>query len=167
MPAGLAEDGAFAACVTDAAQRELAGKEAFQRGMRDLIVAQKPELEALASLSMRLQVAYAQARAVKYTYLLKHDPARIQTDKGLVKFLNFDWSAADDAAFAQESAEARQLLARIADLRKDNDGHPDWPKMREFMRAELSSDPAFRALMARLSENGRAVTAGIEACRRG
>ena len=116
---------------------------------------------------MGLQIAMAQARMAKLAYLLKHDSARVETGKGLAKFRNFDWSSVDDAALAGADPDAAARLARIVDLRKKNDGHPDWPKLREFMIAEVSPGPAFRALIARFSENDRAVRAGLEDCRRG
>jgi hypothetical protein len=160
----MAQGGAFASCVRDLAERDLAGKGALQRAVRDLIVAEKPAFEALANLNMELQVALAQARAAKYAYLLKHDPARIET-KSLSKFRNFDWSVADDAALAAQDPEGGRLLARVAELRRKNDGHRDWPRLREFMRAELSPDPAFRALMADLGKNDRAVRKALKGCR--
>jgi hypothetical protein len=37
----LAQDGAFESCVREFAERDLAGKTAFQEAVRDLIAAQK------------------------------------------------------------------------------------------------------------------------------
>ena len=45
-PATLAQDPAFTAYVKDAAEPDLAGEEAVQRAVRDLVVAEKPEFEA-------------------------------------------------------------------------------------------------------------------------
>ncbi len=165
-PPVLAQDGAFESCVRELAERDLAGKTAFQEAVRDLIAAQKPEFEPLASLHMAHQIALAQVRAAQLAYLLAHDPGRIDAGS-LSKFRNFDWSAADDAAFAAQDPEAGRLLARVAESRKKNDGHPDWPRLRDFMRAELSPGPTFRALMADLSENDRAARKGLKDCRRG
>ncbi len=134
--------------------------------MRDLIAAQKPEFEPLASLHSAHQIALAQVRAAQLAYLPAHDPERIDT-WSLSKFRNFDWSAADDAAFAAQNPEAGRLLARVSELRKKNDGHPDWPRLRAFMRDELSPGPVFRALMAELAKNDRAVRKGLKDCRRG
>ena len=165
-PPAMAQDGDFASCIRELAERDLAGKAAFQEAVRDLIAAEKPEFEPLASLHSAHQISLARARTAKIAYLLEHDPGRIDTGS-LSKFRNFDWSAADDSAFAAQDPEAGRLLARVAELRRKNDGHPDWPKLREFMGAELSPDPAFRALMANLSENDRAVREGLKECRRG
>ncbi len=162
----LAQDGSFASCIRELAERDLAGKTAFQEAVRDLTAAQKPEFEPLASLHSAHQIALTRARAAKIAYLLEHDPGRINT-KSLSKFRNFDWPAADDADLAARDPEAGRLLARVAELRRKNDGHPGWPKLREFMRDELSPGPAFRALMADLLENDRPVRKGLKDCRRG
>ena len=161
-----AQDGAFATCVQELAKSDLAGKTTFQEGVRDLVAARKPEFEELADLHSEFQIVLAQARAVRLAFLVEHDPGRIETES-LAKFRNFDWSAADDAAFAARHPEGGPLAARIADLRRKNDGHRDWPKLREFMRAELMPDPAFRALMADIAKNDRAVRKGLRDCRRG
>jgi hypothetical protein len=163
-PPVLAQDGAFASCIRALAERDLAGKTAFQEAVRDLIAAQKPEFEPLASLHSAHQIALAQVRAAQLAYLPAHDPGRIDT-WSLSKFRNFDWSAADDAAFAAQDPEAGRLLARVAELREKNDGHPDWPRLREFVRDELSPGPAFRALIADLSVHDRAVRKGLKDCR--
>ena len=164
-PPAPAQDGAFASCIRALAEQDLAGKTAFQEAVRDLIAAQKPEFEPLASLHMAHQIALAQVRAAQLAYLLAHDPGRIDAGS-LSKFRNFDWSAADDAAVAAQDPEAGRLLARVAELRKKNDGHPDWPRLREFVRDELSPGPAFRALIADLSVHDRAVRKGLKNCRR-
>lgn len=165
-PLAQAQDGAFAACVQELAKSDLAGKTTFQERVRDLIAVRKPEYQELADLHMEFQVALAQARAAQLGFLVKHDPGRIETES-LAKFRNFDWSAADDAALAAQNPETGELAARIADLRRKNDGHRDWPKLREFMRAELFPAPAFRALMADITKNDRAVRKGLRDCRRG
>jgi hypothetical protein len=164
-PSSAAQDSAFAACVQDLAARDLAGKTAFQEAVRDLIVAHRPDFEPLASLHMSHQIALARARAAKMAHLLAHDPERIDTGS-LAKFRNFDWTPADEAALVEEDPAAERLLARAAALGRKNDGHPDWPRLREFVRAELSPDPAFRALMAELAQNDRAVRKGLRNCRR-
>ena len=64
-PPVLAQDGAFESCVRELAERDLAGKTAFQEAVRDLIAAQKPEFEPLASLHMAHQIALAQVRAAQ------------------------------------------------------------------------------------------------------
>ncbi len=164
-PLAQAQDSAFAACVQELAQRDLASRTAFQERLRDLVAAGTTEFEELADLNIRLQIALARARAAQTGILAAHDPQRLDT-ASLTKFRNFDWSAADDAAFAARNPEIGELSARIADLRRKNDGHRDWPKLREFMRVELMPDPAFRALMADFAKNDGALREGLKKCRR-
>ena len=164
-PPAQARDSAFAACVRELAQRDLAGYTAFQERLRDLAVAGKPEFEELAELQMQLQIAYARARTARLGFLAAHDPQRVDT-ASLSKFRNFDWSAADDAAMAAQDPGAGEFAARIAVLRGKNDGHRDWPELREFMRAELMPDPAFGALMADFAKTDDALREGLKDCRR-
>ncbi len=114
---------------------------------------------------MQLQIAYARARVARLGFLATHDPERVDT-AGLTKFRNFDWSAADDAALAAQDPGASKLGARIAVLRRENDDHRDWPKLREFMRAELMPGPAFRALMADFAKTDDALRESLKDCRR-
>lgn len=159
--------GAFADCVRDAAGRDLAAKTAFQRGMRDLIVQQRPAFKPLADVNMALQIAYAEARRAKFDYLLKHDAGRIDTTRGLSRFTNFPWSDADTEKLMAESRSYRALESRLATLKERNNAHPDWPKMRQHFRTALGQSPDFRALMARFQSLQREVTAVISKCRRG
>ncbi len=164
-PRAQAQDDTFAACVQELAQRDLAGRTAFQERLCDLVAAGKPEFEELADLNMRLQIALARARAAQTGFLAAQDPQRLDTSS-LTKFRNFDWSAADDAALAARNPEAGELSVRIADLRRKNDGHRDWPKLREFMRVELMPGPAFRALMADFANSDDALRENLKDCRR-
>ncbi len=163
-PRAQAQDDTFAACVQELAQRDLAGRTAFQERLRDLAVAGKPEFEDLVELQMQLQIAYARARTARLGFLAARDPQRIDTSS-LTKFRNFDWSAADDAAMAAQDPGAGELVARIAVLRRENDGHHDWPGLREFMRAELMPGSAFRALMADFAKTDGALREGLKDCR--
>ena len=164
---GPAWAGAFADCVRDAAGRDLAAKTDFQRGMRDLIVQQRPAFKPLADVNMALQITYAEARRAKFDYLLKHDAGRIETTKGLTRFGNFAWSDADTKKFIEESGSYRALEKRLATLKERNNAHPDWPKMRKYFRTALGQSPDFRALMARFQSLQRDVTAVISKCRQG
>ena len=165
-PLAQSQENALAFCVRELAERDLAGKTAFQQGVRELIATTKPEFEELADLNMEFQIDLARARAAQLGFLAERGPERVDM-ASLAKFRNFDWSAADDAALAAQDPGAGVLPARIADLRGKSDGHRDWPKLREFMRAELMPGSAFRALMADITKNDRAVRKGLKDCRRG
>ena len=151
--------------MAEVAARDLDATVAFQRGLRDLVLRDKPEFEALASLNMELQIALFEARALETAYLARRDPARIKTAEGLSAFRNFEWSAQDEAALARESAQYLDLAERIAGLREGNDGHPDWPALRDHFGKQVRPDPAFKALMARPSESGAGFGQALQACR--
>ena len=164
---GFASAETFVDCVQEAASEDLVAKTDFQRGMRDLIVRQRPEFAALATVSMELQIQYAKVRQAKFDYLLKHDPDRIDTANGLSKFTNFEWFDEDKVKFIEESGSYRDLETRLAKLREQNDGNLDWPKMREHFRSELGQSPEFASLMARFQTRQGKIEVLIAQCRRG
>ena len=61
----LAWAGAFSDFVEDVVAGDLDATVAFQRGLRDLALRDKPEFEALASLNLELQIALFEARALE------------------------------------------------------------------------------------------------------
>ena len=124
----------------------MVAKVQFQRDLRNLVVQNRPEFEALANVSMELQILFAEARRKKFDHLLKHDPDRIDTANGLGRFSNFAWSDEDAKNFMAESASYRKLEERITRLEEQNNGHPDWPKIRAYFRAELTQSPEFNAV---------------------
>ena len=164
QPASARGD-AFAACVAEVTARDLDATVAFQRGLRDLILRDKPEYEALASLNMELQVAMFEARALETAYLARRDPARIKTTEGLSAFRNFDWTEQDAAALARESSDYRAQRENVARLRASSDGHPDWPALRDHFGMQVRPDPAYKALKARLSDGGAGLGRALQACR--
>ncbi len=163
-PLAVAHGGSFAACIRESVERDHAGRTEFQHGLFNLIVAGKPEFKALAALNRDLQLALAESRATKFAYLLKNDPARIETKSTLTAFRNFDWTAQDEEALQRDSETYRALSRRTTELRGRSDGHPDWPKMRAFFAEGLAASTAYRDLAATLAENDRAVAAFIETC---
>jgi len=163
-PLASAQGDGFNACVREAAASDLAAKTAFQKGFFDLIVAGRPEFEALASLNRDLQLALARSHHRKFDYLLLHRREAIRTDGTLSAFRNFDWTEQDEAALRRESEDYRVLADRIAQLRGRNDGHPDWPELRAFFKAEMANGPGYRDLLTALQEDDKTVAAILESC---
>ena len=77
-----------------------------------------------------------------------------KTAEGLSAFRNYDWTKEDAAALARESSDYRAQRENVARLRARSDGHPDWPALRDHFGKQVRPDPAFKALMARLSDGG-------------
>jgi len=154
----------FADCVRDAASKDLMAKREFQRDLRDLIVQNRLEFEALATVNMELQILLAEARRAMFDYLIVNDPDRIDTTNGLVQFSNFDWFDEDSAKLMEESASYRELENQIALVQEQNNKHPDWPKLREYFRSDLDQSPNFKALMVRLQSRRSEVESLIAQC---
>lgn len=163
---GCARADAFADCVRDAAGKDLAAKSEFQRGMRDLIVARRPQFKSVADVNMRLQVLLAERQYARLEYLLRHDVGRIETTKGLGRFGNFAWSGEDTRNFVETSRSNRARERKIETLRRRNNEHPDWPKLRRYFRSELNESPNFKGLMTRFRRRHREIEVTLAACRR-
>ena len=159
-----AED--FRACVTHMADENLAIKTNYQSGLRDLIVAERPDLTELANLNRDLQVAMAQSRRDRMVCLLESDPKRIVTDKGLSRFSNFDWSDADTTRLVTGNAAQEQLLARIEVLKARNNGHPQWGELRSFIHKQLVKTPEFEAVTSTARAGWAKLEAKLQACPR-
>lgn len=156
---------AFADCVRATASADMVAKVEFQRDLRNLVVQNRPEFEALANVSMNLQILFAEARRKKFDYLLKQDPNRIDTANGLGRFTNFDWSDDDTKNFMAESDSYRDLETRISQLKERNNGHADWPELRAYFRAELNQSAEFSGVMARFQDRQSEVEVDIARCR--
>lgn len=165
-PASVAAAG-FEECAARAATANQETFTRFQRRLRDLIADSKPEFEPLATLSMELQIAYAELRNAKIGYLLRHDPARVITGQGMGKFANFDWVADDDTAFADESPGNRRLADRVATLSARNNADPHWPQMRKFFRDTLAKDEKYKTLISDFMAENQVIEKLIAGCRPG
>lgn len=163
---GPAVADAFADCVRKAASKAVTAKTAFQRDMRDLIVERRPEFMSVANVNMELQIRFAKRRRAMFEYLLEHDASRIDTANGLGQFSNFGWSDEDTQRFVERSESNRALETQISTLQVKNNKHPDWPKMREYFRSELSQSSSFKALMDRFSSQQGDIEAIISGCHR-
>ena len=137
----------FVECASGIATKDFVAKKFFQTKLRDMVVGPRPDLKELANLNMELQIALAEARKTIIVYLVEHDPARLSTTGGLSRFSNFEWSDEDQEKFVQANEAHAQLEERVEKLRKANDSHPLWGKMRGFMNRELSKNPEFEKLM--------------------
>ncbi len=66
---------------------------------------------------------------------------------------------------ARESSDYRAQRDNVARLRASSDGHPDWPALRDHFGKQVRPDPAFKALMARLSAGDAGLGQALQACR--
>ena len=135
-------------CIADVARSDFSAKKAFQVGLHDLIVREKPKFAELADLNMRLQIALAQSRRMRIGHLLQTDLERLDTKHGMSRFTNFDWSAADTSALIQANARFEALTSEITGLKSRNNGHSDWPALRKFFAGELAQNPGYKVLLS-------------------
>ncbi len=66
---------------------------------------------------------------------------------------------------AKADSAYRQLRERVADLKKENNAHPDWPALRTVFRGELAQSRGFKALMAGFATRQQAVGSMLADCR--
>jgi hypothetical protein len=101
-------------------------------------------------LQRDLQISLNDARTLRFYFLLEHDPGRIVRDEGVAAFINFDWSDEDDDQLRALSLEYTALEKRIEELRRQSDGHPDWPQAREKAKS-VQGQPDFQEALERLN----------------
>ncbi len=136
----------LATCLKQVADEDLNQKVSFQGKMRDIIVEKQADLQPLANLQHDYQVALGQSRNGRLKYLVDNQIKRVSINE-LSQFRNFDWDEEDQRAFlnADKKNQAQQKI--IWDLKKKNQNHPDWPKLREFMGKHLRGSKEFQDLM--------------------
>ncbi|TQV77781.1 hypothetical protein [Denitrobaculum tricleocarpae] len=164
VKAGPAAADAYTTCLGEIADADLEAKTAYQRALRDLIVDRRPEFAELADINRDLQLLLAQMRFARVDYLLTTAPERVDGKNGLSRFRNFDWTQEDLDRMTANSTEYREQSVRLERLKGRNQGHPDWPAMRSFVRSEMSEGGAFAQITADFIEAGAALEARMAGC---
>jgi hypothetical protein len=154
----------FATCVAAISRDYYAAKKQYQRELRDLIVAENPDLTPLADLNMNLQTTLAEARHFKLMHLIGTDPKRITTSGGLSKFANFDWTPEDTATLAASSDGFRALNQLSEHLKQHNNGHKQWPALRAYAQGPMLKHPEFKALTARFIASNKSLGEHLKTC---
>lgn len=143
----LAYDGA---CVDAASLRYFKAQTEYQNGLYELIAAGAPQFDGLAKLSRDLQIAMSMRQRHRIAYLLEKRPAGLVITKGIVQFVNFDWTGEDNAQWLKHDPEAAALDDKIAALAARSNGNPQWPDLRTYYRERLSGNPRYKALGRKL-----------------
>ena len=154
----------FATCVASVSQDYAAAKTRYQQDLRDLIVAEQPDLMPLADINMQLQSALAEARHLKMLHLIGTDPKRITADQGLSRFANFDWSDQDTATLAASSDAFRAIDEHTRALKQQNNGHDQWPALRTFAQGPMLKHPGFKSLTERFIATNTSLADRLKAC---
>jgi hypothetical protein len=167
LPGGAAAAGAddLTACLRAPLADDLAAKVAFQDGMRDLTATDRPALAGLATLNRDLQVALAEARAVRLDWLAAEDPERLRplSDAG-APWRSFAWDRGDERALRKADPRYTTIAVRAAALAERSDGHPDWPAVRDYLRTDLRGDDRFLALVRDARGSAATTDAALRAC---
>lgn len=160
----VAADG-HTTCLREVARADLEAKTAYQEGLRNLIVARQPDFNELADINLDLQVLFAEMRFDRLSYLLATAPARVDGANGLSRFRNFDWTEEDLENLKTTQPEYTAKLARLEALKGRNQGHPDWPEMRAFVKSEMSGGGPLAELTATFMEHNAGMEARLADCR--
>ena len=157
----------FSACAAELAEQDLENKLAYQRSLRDLVVAEAPQYEALADISRDLQVAFAKGRKRRLMDLTERDPARLQGSDDIMAFRNFNWSDEEETALRKADPDYDRLQVEAELLRTKNDGHEDWPALRDVFQNKIAKSPDFAALMGKFQSDQREMEQAFRNCRDG
>ena len=152
----------FAECAGRAYAQDVAAKQDWQRSLRDLIVKEKPNLAALATLDLEQQLALADRRQAQFSYLLRTDARRIRTREGLTTFRNFDWTDTDTVILRRQSLPYLAMESKVVDVQRRTKDHHDWPALREYVRA--ASGTQFQSLLKRSQERESTIAHLLEQC---
>lgn len=154
----------FETCVHGVVAADLVLFTDFQTGLRDLVVAARPEFTELADINMALQIVKAEVRALHFDFLFRHERGRIQTDSGLSAFRNFDWTEEDEGALRSEEPVYDELQERVENLAAQNNGHPDWPQLRETFNPQRTEQPEYRELLEDFESRQADIDAMLNVC---
>ena len=134
----------------------------WQRGLAELTIEGRPDLEGVAMVQRDLQLAYLELSTARFEYLLDQEPSRIVLTQGLSAFLNFGWSDEDTEVLVEADPRYAALEKRVAELREGNDDHPDWPSFREYFRSTLARDTGYQALLNNFTKTQSGVSGTLE-----
>lgn len=151
-------------CAARAYAEDVAAKQDWQRGLRELIVTAKPDLAPLATLDMEQQLALIDRRQAQFKYLLRTDARRIHTREGLPAFRNYEWTDADARVLREQNASYVAVERKIADLERQTRGHSDWPALRDYSRTVLAVSPGFQDLLKRLQARDSTIAGILKGC---
>lgn len=127
-------------------EKFVSARRVFQTRLADLAARRWPAHRQFFELHRDLQLAYIERRNLVFYELLRSDPARIVRDQGGQRFIGFEWSQTEDAAYAKSIPGYADLAAEIATLRRRSESFKDREVLRDrFARLEL--DPDYLVLM--------------------
>ena len=144
--------------IAKRARREYATAQArWQYDLAELVIRTHPVFETTAIAQRDLQLAYIEQQAVRFEYLLDHNPSRIALTEGLSAFANFEWSDEDNKALIETDPSYAELEKRVSELRKKNDEQADWPQFREYFRDTLSKTKEYERLLNEFAQKQKEV----------
>lgn len=163
-PSGPATADAYTTCLDEVARADLEAKTAYQKGLWDLIVAQRPEFSELAGINRDVQLLFAEMRFDRLKYLLSTAPERLDSRNGLSGFSNFNWTPEDLVNLRAARPEYNDKIARLEALKAQNQGHPDWPEMRAFVKSEMTGGGALAQLTEKLLGHREVMDSRLAGC---
>ena len=120
----------------------------FQFDLARLLGQQWPELQGVAGLQRDQQFAVIEMRNMKFEYLLKFDPERIEYGEGLSRFANFEWTEADSEALRASNPYFAKMEQWEETTSKRLSEHPDVAVAGEKLTA-LQTDERYRSMVER------------------
>ena len=151
-------------CLGEIAEADLSAKSSHQNSLRDLIVARRPNFIALADINRDLQLLFAEMRFARLQHLISTASGRVDSTNGLTQFRNFDWTEEDRRELLGASPAYRAKVERLEILKSKNNGHPDWPALRAFVREELSKEADFKDLIATFQKHNATAETALADC---
>jgi hypothetical protein len=106
-------------------------KKSFEKDVHNLVIDKWPKEKFLAQSHLNLELARLSQKDAQFDYIVKNNSERIDRNKGLNDFADFDWSDKDektltynDKSYAKQSREVARLDKQYNQL----DGRSDFEK---------------------------------------
>lgn len=135
-------------CLLNQYQRYTNARIQWQQGVTDLIVEQAPAYRDVAEQYRDDQLQLIEASQLAVKFLLREDPALLQTDEPLNQWLQLD--AAQRERIAQQNERFAELEA-LRMQRRDGPRHPNGNDLRSLMRSTVMPSTRYQQLTEQLA----------------
>lgn len=164
--ASAARSSDFAACFNRAHGNFRDAQRRWHRAIHQAVLAHEPKLRALSEVNTELQLALIARAEKRVRSLALRTPPEVQFDRGLSGLLNpKNWSSTDESELEVRDPEYAKLGKRVAILRSQSDGNPDWAALRALFQTELMASRSVTQAQAELQKAGDQFVREARSCR--
>lgn len=151
-------------CLAYVSKQHLDAKIAYQQDLARLVAKTQPSMKTLSDMNAAQQIIMAKLRHQKILFLLANDPGRLNTQGGMARFANFEWSRQETVDLRGRDQTFDTLSDELAALRVTLKGHADWPTMRDLFRTKIMRSPTHIGLLKMMKVKQTTAEAKLATC---